>query len=130
MERSEIEYGYSSFFMVLVQSSMNENNSTQPIMYANHCGNISSYSQWLLYFTSGIYMYINTSSCNFNMTPLYYTSIIGDSLQDDLTGTNAIYVPSRTGFTIYCRSYSNWSAMKMLNYSQIQKWDVQWIGIY
>lgn len=117
-------------FAVLVQSSMNRSSLTQPVVYANHCGGISSYDRWMPYVTTGIYMPINTSSCNFNITPLYYTSIIGDSLQDYLTGVAAIYSSSRSSFAIYCRPYGNLSTVQILNYSQTQKWDVQWVGIY
>ena len=89
--------------VLLVQSSVNQSNLTEPIVYPNHCGGVSSYTRWAYYSPTGIYMQINTSNCNFNITPLYYTSIIGDRLQNDLTGCRAIYFPSQYGFRIYCR---------------------------
>ncbi len=115
---------------VIVQTPTNQTNSTNTIIYANHCGGVSSYTRWAYYNIGGIYMPINTGNCSFNITPLYYTSVIGNNLQNDLTGSSAIYGPSKYGFTIYCRSHSGLSGTQMLNYSQTDQWNVNWIGIY
>lgn len=75
-------------------------------------------------------MVVNTRNCSFNTTPLYYTSILGSNTHTDLTGNNAIYFASSlTTFNIYVRSYSRWTTSVLMNYSQIEKWNVSWIGI-
>ena len=75
-------------------------------------------------------MHINTSRCHFNVTPWYYTSIMGDGLQYDLTGSDSIYSQSRSEFRIYCRSNIGWTGSQLMNYTQTKKWDVIWVGIY
>ena len=113
-----------------VQNPVNQNNVTQSVTYGNHCGGISSYTQWTYYNTIGIYMQINTRNCSFNITPFYYTSITGNGLQYDLTGSDSIYSRSPSGFRIYCRSNIGWTGTQLMNFSQSEKWDVIWVGIY
>jgi len=120
-----------SMRFVLVQTQINQTNSTESITYAKDCGGVSSYTQWIYYISApAIYMQVNTINCSFNSTPLYYTSIIGNSLRSDLTGYDAIYSASNTLFTIYIRSYSGLTSAQMLNYSQTDKWNLSWVGIY
>jgi len=115
---------------VLVQTPVNQTNSTEPITYARHCAGVSPYTLWIAYIGGGIYMQINTTNCKFNITPLYYTSIIGNTIHTDFTGYDAIYGASKTSFTIYVRSYSGWTNAQMVNSSQIDKWNLSWVGIY
>jgi hypothetical protein len=75
-------------------------------------------------------MTIDTSNCNFNSTPLYFTSITGDSVHWRLTGYGAIYVPSQNSFTIYASSYNYPNSTQLLSFSQIYQWNVSWFGLY
>ena len=128
--KCELQYiSLTVVFAVLVQNSVNQSNSTQTIKYANYCGGVSSYTLWTIYFTSGITTYIDTRVCTFNSTPLYFTTILGYSLHDNIVSNNAIYGPTQLGFSIYIRPYSYWSSSLMYNYSQIYKWNVSWVGI-
>jgi hypothetical protein len=117
---------------VLVQTTVNQTNLTEPITYAKHCGGVSSYTQWNYYtgVPPGIYMNIDTSNCSFNNTPLYYTSILGNNLVTYFIGYDAIYSATNTIFTTYIHSYDGWSSAQMLNCSQSQQWNLTWIGIY
>jgi len=88
---------FLSIPFVLVQTPVNQTNLTESITYAKHCGGISSYTQWIYYISApAIYMQINTINFSFNSTPLYYTSIIGNSVRSDFTGYDAIYSASIT----------------------------------
>jgi hypothetical protein len=118
------------FDVCLVQTPANQTNSTNATAYAKHCAGVSPYTRWTYYNVGGITMTIITTNCSFNSTPFYYTSIYGISLQDDLTGVRAIYGPTQYGFTIYCQSHNGFTGTQMLNYSQIDQWNVSWVGIY
>ena len=97
---------------------------------SNHCSGVSPFSEWILYGFTGINMVVNTSTCQFNATPYYHTSISGTNFQDDLTGWGAIYGPSRNQFTFYVRSIAGLLGPAMLNRSQIYQWNVNWVGIF
>ena len=75
-------------------------------------------------------MSIDTRNCTFNSTPLYFTTILGYDLHNNIVSNNAIYGPTRLGFTIYIRPYSYWNSSLMYDYSQIYEWNVSWVGIY
>jgi hypothetical protein len=46
---------------------------------------------------------VNTASCGFTSTPLYFTSIGGESGHWASTGATSIYTPTATGFRVYVR---------------------------
>ncbi|CAF2081131.1 unnamed protein product [Rotaria magnacalcarata] len=94
------------------------------------CAGVSSYSLWLQYSTSGMYMNIDTSSCHFNQTPTYITSIDGTNAHFDLVGHNAIYVYTSTSFRIYVTSRSGLTPATMLSYAASYAWNVNWVGMY
>jgi hypothetical protein len=73
-------------------------------------------------------MFIDTSNCSFNSTPLYLTSIAGLDLHNGVTGYNSIYGASRLYFTIYVLSTVGWGSNQLLNYSADNQWNVNWIG--
>jgi hypothetical protein len=75
-------------------------------------------------------MTINTTSCNFNQTPLYFTSMAGISSHYILAGFGAIYAPATDSFTIYCRSQLGWSSSTMMTDAQSYLWNVNWFGMY
>ena len=74
-------------------------------------------------------MDVDTSSCSFNSTPMYFTSITGDTSHWILTGYNAIYSGSLTRFRVYAQSFDGDSAAALLSYAQTYSWNLNWIGI-
>jgi len=74
-------------------------------------------------------MNIDTSNCTFNSTPLYFTSIAGDTLHWGLIGYGAIYSPTRSSFRIYARSTLDANNAITLSLSVTYKWNVNWFGI-
>ncbi|GMT98398.1 hypothetical protein KH5H1_25170 [Corallococcus caeni] len=56
---------------------------------------------WQQYTHEGIYVDVNTASCGFSETPLYFTSIGGLSTHWVSSGATSIYTPTPTGFRIY-----------------------------
>lgn len=75
-------------------------------------------------------MNIDTSSCHFNQTPNYMTSIAGTNNHGDLVGHNAIYIYTSTSFRIYVTSRSGWSPATLLSYAATYEWNVNWVGMY
>jgi len=121
------------FFCLAVQIPMtNQTNITQPTIHTNFCGGVSSYTNWLGYLPApqGIYTIVSTTNCSFSTTPRYYVSIQGKKFHTDFTGYNNIYVPTRNGFNIYMYSYQGLSLEQLLNYSQIEQWNISWVGVY
>src|SRR4051812_15933319 len=94
------------------------------------CAGVSSYTLWQVYSTNGMFMNINTSSCNFNQTPLYFTSLAGSSNHLELIGHNAIYMPTRSSLRIYVTSLPGWSASTLMTYASSYAWNVNWVGTY
>ncbi|CAF1193878.1 unnamed protein product [Rotaria sordida] len=73
-------------------------------------------------------MYIDTSSCRFPNTPMYFTSISSDAGHYLLVGVNAIYEPTKNRFIIRVHSTSNESADTLMAWSVQYKWNVNWFG--
>jgi hypothetical protein len=82
---------------------------------------------WGIYGADALSLLINTSSCQFNSTPLYFTSFGGITDHFGLVSYTAI--PSSTSFTIYINSIFDWSAAQMLNISITGDRSVNWLGI-
>lgn len=80
--------------------------------------------------TGTIFITIMTTNCSFNSTPLYYTSISGNTMHMDFTGYNSIYAADKNSFTIYIRNLQGFTIDQMLNYSQMEQWNVSWVGVY
>jgi hypothetical protein len=99
------------------------------ICAANTCGGISPSSRWRRTERDDqIRMDIDTTSCKFQYTPLYFTSITGGVGHYLLTGINAIYEPTNSGFTIYVQSTDGATANTLMGRSA--QWKMQWIGFY
>ncbi|CAF3530260.1 unnamed protein product [Rotaria sp. Silwood1] len=116
----------------MTQQSTTTTTSTTTTVATNqayYCEGISSYTLWQLYSTNGIYMDISTSTCGFNSTPLYFTSMAGNNLHWILAGYTAIYSPTTTSFRIYSRSLETMTNTQLLSYSQTYLWNVNWFGI-
>jgi len=77
--------------------------------------------------TPGIYVDVNTSSGGFTGTPLYFTSIGGNSNHWATTGATSIYLPTATGFRVYVR-YANSGAITPDQANSLQ-WHINWLGI-
>ena len=56
---------------------------------------------WHNYYNSGSFLDIDTSSCRFDNTPLYFTSIIGNAYIHNVMGASSIYDPSANHFRVY-----------------------------
>ncbi|CAF4731562.1 unnamed protein product, partial [Rotaria sp. Silwood2] len=103
--------------------------TTVAIKQAYYCGNISSFTLWQLFPNDGIYMNIDTTNCSFTSTPVYFTSMAGDTVHWELVSYNAIYVPTKNSFTIYVRALNGWNSTDMFTNSQLYRWNVNWFGI-
>ncbi|CAF3772274.1 unnamed protein product, partial [Rotaria socialis] len=90
------------------------------------CAGIASYTLWQAYSTYSMYMIIDTTNCNFNQAPLYFTSMAGLGSQYGLTSYGAIYSASSTSFTIYSQNLFNWTASTLLNMAATNAWNVNW----
>lgn len=108
---------------------MNQTNSSVTIQLPYYCRGVSPYTLWQLFSSDGITMTIDTSSCNFNSTPLYFTSMAGYTNHWDLGGYTAIYGPSKSSFTVYARSLTGLSNTGILSWSQSYNWSVNWFAI-
>lgn len=92
------------------------------------CGNTPQGSTaWQAYGTNGIFVDVNTAAGKFSATPLYLTSIGGNSSHWATTGGTSIYTATATGFRIYIR----WSDGSPLTPAQANGngWYINWIGI-
>ncbi|CAF1327400.1 unnamed protein product [Rotaria sordida] len=93
------------------------------------CGGISPLTRWARTSRSDtIRMNIDTSSCRFANTPMYFTSISGIAGHYLLAGGNAIYEPTPNGFTINVHSTNNESADTLMAWSAQYQWNVNWFG--
>jgi hypothetical protein len=85
-------------------------------------------TNWMQYVGGkGVYVDVNTSGVGFTTTPLYFTSIGGNSSHWATTGATSIYTPTATGFRIYVRwdDYSNLTP----NDANSLGWHINWMGI-
>jgi len=119
------------FIISLGQIQFNQTNSSVTTKEAYYCSGVSPYTLWTAYSSYAITMYINTSNCSFNSTPLYYTSVDGISDHYDLIGYTAIYDATKNSFKIYSRSFMTYNsdAAAMLSDSQTKQWRINWLGI-
>ena len=92
------------------------------------CGGVSPVTRWKRTERDDqIRMDIDTSSCRFQYTPLYFTSITGGVGHYLLTGVNAIYDPTNTSFTIFVHSTDGANANTLM--ARSAQWRVQWMGL-
>lgn len=97
----------------------------------NHCASISSNSLWQIDSPITITMKIDTTSCSFNRTPLYFVSIAGNANHYCLAGYGAIYQPTKESFQIYTKSTcGGWNSTTLLSYALSYEWNVNWMGFY
>jgi hypothetical protein len=76
---------------------------------------------------NGIYVDVNTAPGNFSSTPVYITSIGGNSNHWATTGASSVYMATPTGFRIYVR-YDNGGPLTPAIANGFQ-WHINWIGM-
>jgi hypothetical protein len=76
--------------------------------------------------TKGIYIDVDTSAAHFTGTPLYVTSVAGDSGNWALVGPSAVYFATATGFRVYVQ----WRDGSPITPAHAQQygWHINWIG--
>ena len=87
----------------------------------------SGSTAWQVYNASGVYVDVNTSAALFGSTPLYFTSIGGNTSHWSTIGATSVYFPTPTGFRIYLR-WVDYSPLTPATANQFQ-WHINWVGI-
>lgn len=77
--------------------------------------------------TAGIYVDVNTGGSGFTTTPVYVTSLGGNSGNWSTTGGSSVYQETPTGFRVYVR-WANGNALTPAQANSWQ-WHINWIGI-
>jgi len=98
-----------------ISESMNDAGSTTP-----------GATNWVQYGSNGLYVDVDTSSAGFDKTPIYITSLGGNSLHWQTTGATSIYSPTPKGFRVYV-FYKGGSITPAQANSL--KWHIQWLGV-
>lgn len=120
-----------SFFTATTTTSTTTTvNTVTSCIFPCLCSGMASYTMWQPYPNIGIYMTINTTNCNFNQTPAYFTSMGGIGSHNFLSGYTAIYAASNTAFTVYAMSVLSWNTSTLLNLASSNAWDLYWFGLY
>lgn len=74
-------------------------------------------------------MNIDTSSCRFESTSMYFTSIKGIADEYLLVGVNGIYESTQSSFVINVRTVDNHSADALMTWSAQYQWNINWFGL-
>lgn len=82
---------------------------------------------WVAYGAAGIYVDVNTSAAKLSGTPVYVTSIGGNSNQWSTTGATSVYSATATGFRIYVR-YADGGPITPAVANGFQ-WHINWIAM-
>jgi hypothetical protein len=83
----------------------------------------------------GIFVDIDTSAAGFTQTPVYVTSIHGDTEHWAVTGSSSVYNATSKGFRIYIRIDTGYDGAAPMPkyattaYATEKKWHIHWIGI-
>lgn len=75
----------------------------------------------------GVFVDVNTSSARFTTTPIYITSIGGNTNHWSTTGATSIYLPTPTGFRVYVR-YATGGSLTPAEANQYG-WHINWIAV-
>jgi hypothetical protein len=78
----------------------------------------------------GVYVDVDTSAAGFVQTPIYVTSIGGDSYHWAVTGASAVYQATPTGFRVSIRWEKGFWDDKTLTpeFANTNKWHINWIA--
>ncbi|CAF4760359.1 unnamed protein product [Rotaria socialis] len=117
----------TSTITTTTQTQGNITNTTVTSSKIYYCGGLSNFTRWNLYSSNGLYMNIDTTTCSFNSTPLYFTSMGGNDEQWFLAGYAAIYAATKVSFRIYMTSSNQSNNVLMLNSSYTNQWNVNWL---
>jgi hypothetical protein len=94
------------------------------------CGGITSgdgWNTWKLSGSSGLYIDVKTDACNFEVTPAYVSSVIGDAAHWQLVGVNSIYSASKNKFRVYIwHPVLRGAFMKF--FAKKNKWRISWVA--
>lgn len=99
--------------------------------YIRRCTGISPYTNWQIGVnaTATITMTVNTSSCRFGTTPLYFTHVLGAGLHYCLTGYRSIHLATDQSLTIHASNLCSFIVTDLWNVSQSFQWNVSWVGL-
>ena len=75
----------------------------------------------------GVFVDVDTSSAGFTTTPIYITSLGGDTQHWGTTGATSIYVPTPTGFRVYVRWWAGGPLTPAL--ANQNRWHINWIAV-
>ena len=108
-----------------IDSDQLANESVTPAKLENHlcCGSTNpDGTGWKTYKDSGMYIKADTSSCGFSSTPMYFTSLAGDTQHWTAAGVTNIYSQTATGFKVYITRNDP-------SVADEKNWHVQWCGV-
>lgn len=82
---------------------------------------------WVQNGDNGIYVDVDTSSCDFKSNPIYLTNMHGENSNWEVTGGSSAYQISPLGFRIHVR----YSDSKPITVALANSWDwhIQWLAI-
>jgi hypothetical protein len=75
----------------------------------------------------GVFVDVDTSSSGFTTTPIYITSLGGDTQHWGTTGATSIYTPTPTGFRVYVRWWGGGPLTPAL--ANQNRWHINWIAV-
>eukprot|EP00565_Helicotheca_tamesis_P006194 CAMPEP_0185724440 /NCGR_PEP_ID=MMETSP1171-20130828/921_1 /TAXON_ID=374046 /ORGANISM="Helicotheca tamensis, Strain CCMP826" /LENGTH=787 /DNA_ID=CAMNT_0028392291 /DNA_START=15 /DNA_END=2378 /DNA_ORIENTATION=+ len=100
-----------------------------PVQNRGICSGKSSEYQWKHYSEGSLYVDVDTSGCGYSETPNYITSLSGTSTHFVLTGTTAVYHPTKSGFRMYIRGSTDGARKKLTtDFARDKKYQVNWIA--
>ncbi len=82
---------------------------------------------WSEYSQDAIKLEVNTTSYNFKSTPIYLTTLGGNSAHYVTIGITSIYNSNPNGFTVYIKSTT--PSKNLLSEAKQSKWYVQWVAL-
>ena len=78
----------------------------------------------------GVYVDVDTSAAGFANTPIYVTSLVGDSNHWGTTGASSIYQATAKGFRVYIRWDKDYKTTAITpEEANGYKWHINWIAI-
>jgi hypothetical protein len=81
---------------------------------------------WQRYSSNSLYVDIDTSTCGFSATPLYFTTLGGTRNHWLTLGASSIYSPTRNGFRVYLKDLAKNVTPDEANR---RKWHIAWEGV-
>lgn len=84
-------------------------------------------TNWQPYGTNGVYVDVDTSAGRFSSTPVYITSIDGNSHHWETTGASSVYQATSRTFRVYVR-FSDGRPVTPAD-ANARQWHINWIGM-